>query len=100
MRRVIGIHLVARTPKNIHRNEDGTYSCRAWKIARRHTRTATYVALHDRKASLSYLQGALIGAHPDDKEPDRWVLLIQPDNHPREWHGGGSGEKGYLWNDA
>lgn len=96
MNEVVGIHLICRTRSNNKLNADGTYSCRAWKIDSRHLKTAVYVALHEEKRSSSYLQGALCGAHPDAIRPERWVLVVRPDDQPRSWKGGGTGEKGYL----
>ena len=93
---VIGIHLVCRDGRGVTKNPDGTFSTRAWKVRRRHAETALYVALHQSRYSLSYLQGRVVSAHQDPREPHRLVIVFESDDMPRRWEGKATGEKGYL----
>ena len=102
---VIGFHLVARADKGVTINPDGTFWSGVWVIARIHAERAprvnAYLALHETKAEGSYRQGVIrdwrVTARAGCKIEDGVEFLVEPTDRPYDWHGTGTGEKGYKW---
>ncbi len=109
---VSGFHFVCPREKGVTNNSDGTIWTGTWvvdkRLAQQSTKLGAYVALHAAKAEASYLQGVVkdYRTAPREQEYAEGQLvkieygidfLLEPTNEPYQWHGEGSGEKGYLW---
>jgi hypothetical protein len=109
---VHGFHFVCPTEKGLTRNPDGTVWTGTWVVDKNHADRAVkiggYVALHVSKSEPSYLQGVLRGWRPREREraysegqvaKTRFGIdfLIELTSEPLQWHGDGSGEKGYFY---
>jgi len=95
---VIGMHFVCRDDLNVVDRGDGTFETGYWAVAHGHADTVEYVALHETKDQPSYRHGRVITWYPVDYEGrERVVFVVRQRGLPREWEGGGSGEKGYAW---
>ena len=88
------IHLVCRERKNVRDESSVAFSTGFWYLARKHLQPGLLVALHERKADPSYLQGHLDSFTP---EKARVVLHVNKTSDPVSWQGNGSGEKGYAY---
>lgn len=112
---VQGFHFVCPTEKGIARNPDGTIWTGTWVVdkdrAERALRSGGYVALHAAKSEPSYLQGRITSWRTCERErgyaegqlaKTRFGIdfLIEPTNTPLQWHGDGSGEKGYYYGNS
>lgn len=61
-----------------------------------------YLALHETKAEPSYRQGKIVDYRRGtrdmvDKDNEGIEFLVEETANPLDWQGGGSGEKGYKW---
>jgi hypothetical protein len=109
---VLGFHFVCPREIGVRTNQDGTVWTGTWVVAEEHAKTGVeigaYVALHVTKSEDSYLQGRIINWDKARREPRyadnqparteygiNFLLQLTPDTF--QWHGEGSGEKGYLW---
>lgn len=112
---VHGFHFVCPTEKGLTRNADGTVWTGTWVVEKNHAERAVkiggYVALHVAKSEPSYLQGIVRDWRPQEREPayaegqlvkTRFGVdfLIEVTNEPLQWHGNGSGEKGYFYGES
>lgn len=112
---VRGFHFVCPTEKGLTRNRDGTVWTGTWVVDKNHAeraaRIGAYVALHAAKSELSYLQGVVRDWRHKEHEPayaDGQLVktkfgidfLIEPTHEPLQWHGDGSGEKGYFYGEG
>jgi hypothetical protein len=109
---VHGFHFVCPDEKGITRNPDGTVWTGTWVVDKIHAERAIkvggYVALHVTKSEPSYLQGVVRHWRTHKREPayaeGQLVktqfgvdFLIELTDQPVQWHGDGSGEKGYFY---
>ena len=103
---VAGYHFVCGGRRGVIDNEDGTFWTGSWVVARdnvdKSIKFGAYVALHEVKNELSYLQGDIIGYRLRERDMvDKENVGIEFHCHKSAiglmWNGGGSGEKGYLW---
>jgi len=112
---VLGFHFVCPTEKGLTRNPDGTLWTGTWVVDKTHAERASkigaYVALHEAKSKLSYLQGTVKDWRNQKREQayaegqrvktERGIdFLIQLTNKPLQWHGDGAGEKGYYYGEV
>lgn len=111
-RPVLGFHFVCPKEVGVEKNADGTAWTGIWVVSSAHAARApkvgAYVALHAAKAELSYMQGMIkdwrsrernrLNVFGQEAKTRSGVdFLFEPDNQPRPWRGGGSGEKGYYY---
>jgi hypothetical protein len=109
---VRGFHFVCPDEKGVTRNPDGTVWTGTWVVDKNHAERAVkiggYVALHVAKSEPSYLQGVVRSWRTHEREPSYAEgqlvktkfgvdFLIDLTNESLEWHGDGSGEKGYFY---
>ena len=107
-----GFHFVCPQEKGITINSDGTAWTETWVVDSRHAergaRAGAYVELHKTKSEPSYLQGTIKGwrrslreKHYVDGRPVKTRFgidfLLELTGSPHDWHGDGSGEKGYAY---
>ncbi len=99
-------HFVCAKDRGVIGAGPGKFWSGAWVVAEANVKKSieygAYLALHETKAETSYRQGRILdyrrGARDMvDKQNEGIEFLIEETNHPLEWHGGGSGEKGYKW---
>jgi hypothetical protein len=103
---VAGYHFVCERDKGVRPDKDGTFWSGSWVVSKMNAdkslKYGAYVALHASKAESSYRLGKLIAFQVTERD------MVDKDNlgiefhlremeGTREWFGGGSGEKGYLW---
>jgi hypothetical protein len=103
---VAGYHFVCERDKGVRSDVEGTFWSGSWVVSKENAEKSlkfgAYVALHESKAQPSYRLGLMIGFQVSERD------MVDKDNlgiefHLREvqgsrdWQGGGSGEKGYLW---
>ena len=93
------MHFVCRDDNGVVDDGNGIFRTGSWKVDPRHAETAEYVALHSSRSDPSYRQGHVLGHYQDPFQPDRYVFVAWADDEAQEWHGGGTGEKGYLWSE-
>lgn len=108
---VVGFHFVCDRGRGVTNNDDGTFWTGTWVVAERNAAESLknngYVALHESKSDLSYLQGTIKQWRRSDREnsysgqPAKREtgieFLITPTTAPLKWTGYGAGEKGYNW---
>lgn len=100
---VVGFHFVCKNDYEVEIEPDGTFWSGVWAIDEAHCEPAIklngYVALHDTKLTPSYRQGQIIDWRRDKRSKgskDFGVSFkLRPLPEPIQWHGQGSGEKGY-----
>lgn len=97
--KVVGIHLICHQGLNVKNLGNGYFKSGHWKIAEIHAKTAHYLALHESKNQPSYKQGIIESWERSEEHPDRIIFYVKATDEPKEWVGGGTGEKGYLWSD-
>ncbi len=99
-------HFVCAKDRGVIGSGPGRFWSGAWVVAETNVRKSieygAYLALHENKAVASYRQGKILdyrrGARDMvDKQNEGIEFLVEETNRPLEWHGGGSGEKGYKW---
>ena len=98
-KKVVGIHLVCRQGLRVEELGNGCFKSGHWKIAESSANTAQYLALHESKNQPSYKQGIIEKWDRSEERPDRITFYIKATDEQKEWVGGGTGEKGYLWSD-
>ena len=98
-KKVVGIHLVCRQRLRVEELGNGYFKSGHWKIAESRANTAQYLALHESKNQPSYKQGIIENWERSEERPDRIIFYVKATDEPKEWVGGGAGEKGYLWSD-
>ena len=98
-KKVLGIHLVCRQGLNVEDLDNGYFKSGHWKIAESSAISAQYLALHESKNQPSYKQGIIEKWERSEERPDRIIFYIKATDEPKEWVGGGTGEKGYFWSD-
>lgn len=96
---VAGIHLVCRKDLDVEDLGNGYFKSGHWKISEHRARTAQYLALHESKNQQSYKQGTIENWERSEERPDRIIFYVKATDQPKEWIGGGTGEKGYFWSD-
>lgn len=103
---VAGYHFVCAGSRGAIINDDGTFWTGSWVVARENVDKSikfnAYVALHESKNEMSYLQGDIVEYRLRerdmvDKENVGIEFRCRKTTKPLMWNGGGSGEKGYLW---
>jgi hypothetical protein len=99
-------HFVCAKDRGVIGSGPGRFWSGAWVVAeanvKRSIECGAYLALHETKAEVSYRQGKIldyrIGTRDMiDKQNHGIEFLIEETGIPLEWSGGGSGEKGYKW---
>ncbi len=95
-KKVVGIHLVCRQGLNVEDLGNGKFKSGHWKISESSARTAQYLALHESKNQPSYRQGIIESWERSEERPDRLIFYVKATNEPKEWVGGGAGEKGFF----
>lgn len=106
-RSIAQFHFVCRDGENKYEEGEFTVTGR-WVVAEDHARVAAargaVVALHQEKREASYWQGRIVDWRPVISEADKTVhrveFICEPIDTPSEWHGKGTGEKGYRWSDG
>ncbi len=96
---VIGIHLVCRNALNVEDLGDGRFKTGNWKIHEKRANTGKYIALHNYRKDLSYMQGVIERWEPSEERPGRLVFYVKSTDNSRKWEGRGTGEKGFLWSE-
>ena len=109
---VVGFHFVCADEQGVTHNPDGSLWTGTWVVAKEHAERApkieSYVALHSAKIEPSYLQGVVKDVRRSERERSYaegqevqteygFDFLFEPTDVSYEWHGGGTGEKGYAW---
>lgn len=84
---VIGIHVVCRNNKGVTELEGGRFETRAWRVSEDSARSATYIALHQRKIEHSYRQGRIVEARRATDSPDRFIFTVEPSDLRLPWPG-------------
>lgn len=98
-KKVVGIHLVCRQRLRVEELGNGEFKSGHWKISESSANTAQYLALHESKNQPSYKQGIIEKWKRSEERPDRITFYVKATDEQKEWVGGGTGEKGYLWSD-
>jgi hypothetical protein len=103
---VHGYHFVCSKDRGVIDNPDGTFWSGSWVVAeeqvKRSLQYGAYLALHEAKRDQSYRQGEIIAYRTSsrsmiDKDETGIEFQVRTSDQSVEWNGGGSGEKGYLW---
>lgn len=83
---------------NVKDRGDRRFETGYWKVSVSHAQTATMLALHESKSESSYRQGRIVSWRQENYNGSpRLVFIVESIREPMEWEGGGSGEKGYAW---
>lgn len=83
---------------NVELLADGRFETKFWKIGAVAAQSANFVALHENKKSLSYMQGKIDEIRPVEyQNQERIAFIVSPTPDAVEWEGAGAGagEKGY-----
>lgn len=99
-------HFVCAKDRGVVGAGPGKFWSGAWVVAEANVsksiKYGAHLALHEDKAEPSYRQGRIVdyrrGARDMvDKENEGIEFLVEETVNSLEWKGGGSGEKGYKW---
>jgi hypothetical protein len=99
-------HFVCAKDRGVLAAGPGRFWSGAWVVAEENVqkslRYGAFLALHEAKSETSYRQGRIIDYRRGtrdmvDKENDGIEFLVEEIAQPLKWAGGGSGEKGYRW---
>ena len=94
------LHLICRDDAHLTDLGDGRFETGFWAIKAEHGDDLQFLALHERKAALSYRQGRVLGWRRADWEGgERLVFTVQQQGPPVMWRGGGWAY-GYVWSDG
>lgn len=98
MPQVREIHVVCRQGLNVENVTDTHFDTGYWVIAHQHARTdgTVIIALHADKLQPSYLQGVIEELLSSESD-ERIMVRVRKTPDALLWKGGGSGERGYLW---
>jgi hypothetical protein len=108
---VQGFHFVCKRDQGVSRDPDGTFWSGSWVVKKEHAAhgetIGAYLALHETKSELSYLQGIIKGWRmaPRDQQygaetvqtKDGIEFQVAPTFTSLPWKGDGAGEKGYWY---
>jgi hypothetical protein len=99
---VAEIHLVCRGRTNVSNETAEGFDSGWWVIAERHVQPGVRLALHEEKHLPSYLQGEItrLLEVSEERGERRIRVRVRATPEPLPWRGGGSGERGYLWEGA
>ena len=107
----LGFHFKCVKGQGLVNDERGVWTG-VWVVAKdlaeKAAQAGSYVALHERKAEPSYLQGKILDCrvkprerrYAEDQEvktPWGMEFLIEPTDQPYGWVGDSAGERGYAW---
>ena len=97
-------HFVCRDRRGVKRLSAEHFITGLWAVSQRRceeaARLGALVALHQSKASPSYVQGKIISwkvVLDPETQRDRIQFTVQKTSKSLRWGGNGSGEKGYVW---
>lgn len=95
---------MCRRERNVLHQQDGTFVSGSWALNPRHIREGVLFALHERRATASYLQGVVVRVTEvqvrktkTGRRQRRIDVLVRSTSTPLAWAGNGSGEKGLVW---
>lgn len=101
---VLEFHFVCSNDQGVTINVDDTFWTTAWLVSedvvRRSMSHHPRVALHETRKEMSYRQGRVIEYRRNDivaggAAKRRIDFLVQPENAPMKWAGGGTGDKSF-----
>jgi len=99
-------HFVCAKDRGVMAGGPGRFWSGSWVVAEANVKKSieygAHLALHETKAERSYRQGKIVDYRRGerdmiDKDNFGIEFLIEEDNNSLVWAGGGSGEKGYKW---
>jgi len=97
-------HVICHQGLYVEDQKDGTFLTGFWVVRPEHIREGLVFALHETKATRSYLQGVVLrltevrkDRTPSGRRQRRVQLLVRKTPASLPWRGGGTGEKGLVW---
>ena len=99
-------HFVCAKDRGVTPAGPGKFWSGTWVVAQENVEKSlafgASLALHESKSDVSYRQGKIVEFRRGsrdiiDKENEGIEFLVEETASPLEWVGGGSGEKGYKW---